>query len=157
MRERELHVAGALGLDEEDDAAPHREVLAGVAPREPVDDPERLVALAGLHDPAADPGAPVRVVVVRDREGDAGVALEVPRLAAPRLREERDPFALQPDPDRHAVRRAVREQRREVPVVAALEELADLGGEGHARARCASAGAHDAIGEASPSRPFRRR
>src|SRR5919197_5378249 len=125
--EREDGLASALGLNEEDDAASHRERLARVLHREPVDDLERLLALDGADDAAAELRAAVGVLEVDRRDRDAGVAIEIPRLPASRLREEDDVVALDADPDRHRVRRAVRKRRREMREVARFEELAHLG------------------------------
>jgi hypothetical protein len=127
-------LAGPLRLDEEDNAASHRERLAGVLHREPVDDLERLLAFDYADDAAAELRAAVGILEVDRRDRDARVALEVPRLAAPRLGEEDDMVALDADPDRHRVRAAVRKRRREVGEVARREELPHLDRErGHAK------------------------
>ena len=58
--EGQRHRLHLLGLDQEDHAGAHRERLARVLDRQPVDDLQRRLALDGLDDPAADLGHPVR-------------------------------------------------------------------------------------------------
>ena len=131
--EGQRHRLHLLGLDQEDDAGAHRERRARVLDRQPVDDLQRRLALDGPDDAAADLGHPVGLLVVGDRERHARVALEVAGLARGRLGEEHDVLALDAGPDRDGVRRAAREHRRQVGVVGALEEGADVVGErGHA-------------------------
>jgi hypothetical protein len=115
--------ARPLRLDQEDDAASHRERPACVLDREAVDDPKGLLALDRLHDAPAQVRAAVGVLEVDERDRDARVVLEVARLAAGRLREEHDVAVLDADPDGDGVRRSVRERRRRVGEVPRLEKL----------------------------------
>ena len=57
-----------------------------------------------------------------DSERDTPVALEIACLARRRLREEGDAAVLENRPHRDRVRRAVRQQRREMNEVASLGE-----------------------------------
>ena len=78
---------------------------------EPVDHLQRRLALERLGHAAADLGHRVRVRAIGDRHGHPVVALEVARLARPRLGEEGEAVALQRHPHRDGVRAAAGQDR----------------------------------------------
>src|SRR5690242_17524028 len=98
--EGQLDRGAALRLDQQHEPVAHRERLAGVAHGDAVDDLVRRRPREPPYDAPADPGGAVRVAVVRDRERDAAVPLEVPGLTRPLAGEERDAPVLDADPDR---------------------------------------------------------
>src|SRR2546422_1391036 len=134
VAERQHVTANALDLDHQHHAllgvGAHRERRARVLVRDGVHDLEVAIR-PPLDDAPADLRLAVRVVHGDDRQRHARIALGVARLQRALAGGDQDAIALDADPHRRRLRRAVGQQRRQMGEVRLVQQGSHVWTQGH--------------------------